>query len=80
MIKNNSQLDRVFRVMRDGKKRSLEKIAQMASHRRNKEGKDSEAAVSARIRDLRKEEFGNHDVHSERDGNGHWKYWMREKV
>ena len=43
------QLSRVYRLMRDGKWRTLREIADVVG--------GSEAGVSARLRDLRKDEF-----------------------
>lgn len=46
----NAQQKRVFNVMKDGKWRTLAEVAIEIA--------DSEASISARLRDLRKEEFG----------------------
>ena len=40
----------------------------------------SEAGISARIRDLRKEKFGGHEVQRRRRGDpkqGLWEYWIQ---
>ena len=58
----HGQLLRVFRVMRDGKWRSLARIQLECIAFRTKPGRDSEAAISARLRDLRKPKFGGHTV------------------
>lgn len=62
----NSQLWRVYRLMRDGGWRTLAEIARAV------EG--SEAGVSARLRDLRKERFGSHGVERRRVAGGLWEY------
>lgn len=48
------ELGRVWAVMRDGQWRTLAQLAQAVGA--------PEASVSARLRDLRKERFGNHVV------------------
>ncbi|MDA8117156.1 MAG: hypothetical protein M0000_07305 [Actinomycetota bacterium] len=48
------QLARVQQLMSDGRWRTLADISQATS--------DPEASVSARLRDLRKQEFGGHTV------------------
>lgn len=59
-----TQLQRVFHLMRDGEWRTLQQIA---THARG-----SEASVSARLRDLRKQRFGNYVVRERRiDGGLH---------
>lgn len=66
----NTALGRVWRLMRDGKPRTLAEIAKAAEC--------SEAGASARLRDLRKEhiaeEFGVAAVNSERIKGGLWVY------
>jgi hypothetical protein len=49
-----SQLERVKAIMRDGHWRTLDEICQKSG--------GTQAAVSARLRDLRKEKFGGHAV------------------
>jgi len=61
-----TQLGRVYECMRDGRWRSLETIRSFAG--------GSEAAVSARLRDLRKARFGGHVVMRRRLRGGHWIY------
>lgn len=61
-----SQLERVFYLMRDGEWRSLGRIAELAG--------GSEASVSARLRDLRKEKFGAHEVDRRRVEGGLFEY------
>ena len=53
-----AQLARVKRLMRDGHWRTLADIAVVA--------RGSEAGVSARLRDLRKQKFGGHTVERRR--------------
>ena len=62
----NTQMGRVWDLMRDGEWRTLSQIAQAVS--------GSEAAVSARLRDLRKPRFGGCHVHSEYVRRGLWRY------
>jgi len=65
-------LDRVAHLMRDGTPRTLKQIAEAVG--------SSEAGVSARLRDLRKERFaavyGIGEVHSERLEGGLWIYYL----
>jgi len=56
----NTQLNRVFNVMKDGKWRTLEEI-QGQSH-------DSLPAISARLRDFRKSRFGGFCVERQHKG------------
>lgn len=60
------QLWRVFQLMSDGKWRTLAEIAIEAG--------GSEASVSARLRDLRKEQYGGREVLHERVKGGLWRY------
>lgn len=62
----NGQLKAVFDVMKDGEWRTLKELAALV------EG--SEAALSARLRDLRKERYGAHDVKREHVEDGVWAY------
>jgi biotin operon repressor len=62
-----SQLGRVFSLMADGAWRSLAQIQARVG--------GSEAAVSARLRDLRKPRFGGHTVERRRAFiGGLWEY------
>lgn len=62
-----SQLQRVFALMKDGNWRTLYEIQARCG--------GSESAISARLRDFRKERFGNHDVDSRRRNmDGLWEY------
>ncbi len=68
-----SQLLRVAGCMSDGEWRSLRQISELTG--------DPEASVSARLRDLRKDKFGAHDVQTQRIGDpraGHWVYRIPE--
>ena len=55
-----SQLAKVYALMRDGRWRTLGEIADSVG--------GSEAGVSARLRDFRKERFGGHSVERRRRG------------
>lgn len=63
------QLWRVFQLMSDGRWRTLAEIANEAG--------GSEASVSARLRDLRKETYGGREVQRERVSGGLWQYRMK---
>jgi hypothetical protein len=67
----NAQAQRVFDVMRDGRWRSLDEIAN--------EAKAPQASVSARLRDLRKDRFGGHAVERKHVDAGHWMYRLIAK-
>lgn len=62
----SGQLRAVFDVMRDGKWRTIPEIGATV------EG--SEAAISARLRDLRKSKYGAHDVQREHVDRGLYRY------
>jgi hypothetical protein len=62
------QLLRVFELMQDGKWRTLGEIADGAG--------GSEASVSARLRDLRKQKYGARQIQRERVCGGLWRYRM----
>lgn len=65
-----TQFDRVRALMADGQWRTLREIADAI-------GKGSEAAISARLRDLRKPEYGRWTVERRRRGDpkaGLWEY------
>ena len=62
----NGQLLRVFDLMKDGQWRTLAEIAAAVG--------SSEAAVSARLRDLRKSKYGAREVFRQRVNAGLWKY------
>jgi hypothetical protein len=61
-----SQLNKVFDCMKDGQWHTIPELAQYAG--------GSEAAVSARIRDFRKQRFGGHTVERERVKKGLYRY------
>ena len=65
-VRLNGQLMRVFELMKDGQWRTLAEIAAVVG--------GTEAAVSARLRDLRKEKYGAREVSRERIEGGLWKY------
>lgn len=56
-----SQFSRVFDLMKDGRWRTLEEIAETV--------RGSESGVSARLRDMRKPKFGGHTVERRTRGN-----------
>lgn len=69
-VRLTGQLKAVYDLMRDGRWRTLGEI-------RDAIGKGTESAVSARLRDLRKDEFGAHDVQRRHRGErqaGHFEY------
>lgn len=61
-----TRLDRVRELMGDGRWRTLYDIRRAIG--------GSEAGISARLRDLRKERFGGYTVEKERVSGGLWKY------
>lgn len=63
-----SHLQKVFDLMKDGRKRSLREIAGTVGC--------SEPSASARLRDLRKKWAGNRAVKKERVEGGLWVYWI----
>ena len=68
----NEQTVRIYRLMNDSKWRTLAEISQ--------ETHDPEASVSARLRDLRKENFGAFVVNRRRRGlasGGLWEYQLQ---
>lgn len=58
---------KVYNAMMDGEWRTLRQLTEEI-------GAGSEASVSARLRDLRKERFGSHTVEREYIDRGVWKY------
>ena len=62
----STQLNRVFDCMSDGQWHTLAELAEYSG--------GSEAAVSARLRDFRKDRFGGHTVERERVKKGLWRY------
>ena len=62
-----AQLAAVYQLMKDGRYRTLYRIAQIV--------KGSETGISARLRDLRKEKFGGHKIERKRNwGKRTWLY------
>jgi hypothetical protein len=68
----NRQADAVFRLMQDGRWRSLAEIAAVTGH--------PPASISARLRDFRKRRFGGHIVERRCEGNGLYRYLLRPNV
>lgn len=69
-----SQLERVREALLTGGRYTLEELKAKCG--------GSEAGVSARIRDLRKTQFGGYDVQSGRRGDpkrGLWEYWIKNE-
>ena len=62
----SGQLQAVRDLMADGRWRTLAEIATVVG--------GSEAGVSARLRDLRKDRFGGHEVNRRRVSGGLWEY------
>ena len=60
-VRLTGQLLAVYSIMCDGYWHTLSEI-------RNRVGRGTEAAISARLRDLRKERFGRHTVERQRKG------------
>ena len=58
--------DRVYAYMADGQWRTLHQIA--------RECGGTEASVSARLRDMRREKYGAHKVHRQHLAHGLWVY------
>ena len=65
-IRLSGQLRKVYSLMSDGKWRTLRQISDICG--------GSEAAVSARLRDLRKVKYGVHTVLREHVGDGLFMY------
>jgi hypothetical protein len=63
------QLWRVFQLMSDGRWRTLDEISFVVG--------GSEASVSARLRDLRKEKYGAREIQRERVTGGLFRYRMK---
>lgn len=59
-IRLNAQLKRVYDAMSDGQWRTLPEIEAVTG--------DGQASISARLRDLRKPKFGEHEVSRRRRG------------
>lgn len=65
-----SQLHRVYTFMSDGGWHTLSDISAYGIN-------GSEASVSARLRDLRKEQYGGHEIDRERVEGGLFRYRMK---
>jgi len=63
-------LGRIYEAMTDGQWWTLMQLAQV--------GRCTEAAASARVRDLRKTRFGNHRIEHVRVRGGLWRYRMTQ--
>ena len=61
-----SQFKRIFYLMKDGVPRTLGEIAEDTG--------DPESSISAQLRHMRKERFGQHFVNREHLGNGLYSY------
>lgn len=72
-IRLSGQLARVFNCMRDGRYRTLSEI-RFALSEEGLRPKDSEAGISARLRDLRKKRWGSHVVNRRRRTEGTFEY------
>lgn len=68
----NPQLDSVWQAVRDGAWRGLDEIAALAGC--------PPASASARLRDLRKPQYGGWTVERAYVGNGLWRYRVAEKA
>jgi len=67
-VRLTGQLARVFYAMRGAEWTTLRDLADLAQ--------GSEAGVSARLRDLRKQRFGGHTIERRRVTDGLWEYRM----
>jgi hypothetical protein len=65
-VRLNDQQKRIFDVMRDGAWRTLEGIAKITG--------DPTPSISARLRDLRKEKYGGHQLDREYLADGLYRY------
>jgi hypothetical protein len=73
-VRLSGQLKRTWKVMIDGRERTLKMIANETTAMRTDNGRDSEAAISARLRDFRKLKFGGNNLTSRNGGGGLWWY------
>ena len=71
------QLGRVYEAVKDGRWWTLKALAR---HSFSIGAHDSEAGISARLRDLRKDKFGGYEISREHWGNGEWRYRLVGKV
>ena len=70
--RENAQLEAVWQVMRSGAWRSVEEIAALVEC--------PPASASARLRDLRKPQYGGWTVERAYVGTGLWRYRVAEKA
>ena len=77
VVRLSGQLSRVWEVMESGDFLTLQEIAQRIFDRFQVD--DSQAGISARIRDFRKPRFGSNFVNKRRRGGsgGTWEYQLR---
>jgi hypothetical protein len=68
----SGQVLRIFNLMKDGRFRTLEAIANATG--------DPAASISAQLRHLRKEKFGSHTVNRQHLGNGLYQYQLIVKA
>ncbi len=68
LVRLESQLERVKELMSDGQWRTLPQIREAVG--------GSEAGISARLRDLRKEKFGAYAVNRRRRGVSEYGIWQ----
>ena len=69
-VRLTGQILEIYSLVKDGKKRTLREIADLTGY--------GESSVSAQLRNLRKDKFGNHQVEKERTATngGTWVYWL----
>lgn len=65
----DGQMLRVFEAMKDGLPHTPEELERLT-------GGDRWASISARVRDLRKPEYGGHEVVRTNLGGGSWSYTL----
>lgn len=70
-VREDAQLEAVWQAMRDGAWRSVEEIAALVECK--------PASASARLRDLRKPQYGGWTVERAYVGQGVWRYRVVEK-
>lgn len=70
-LRLTGQLEAVYKLMLDGQWHTLTQIQNCVG--------GSEAAISARLRDLRKVEYGAHDIRKRCVAGGLWEYRMEGK-
>lgn len=78
-VRLNGQIKRVYEIMLDRAWHTLQEIEQECLDRYDKY--DSQAGISARLRDLRKERFGSHTVERRARGDrkkGLWEYRLEK--